>query len=396
MVELGIRPRTSDEGEVKLNVGGSNVTVCWHLLAETEGFEDSILGALLEGVWGKERIPRDVDGRIVLDESPACIKLIIHAMLTGRSSSVALGLPERGSRPAVAIDEAPCLIYTAHVMGLPGSVPTHPKYANMSGGSTILEPLEIDPFCAKIREWVGGSTEQMTLIYHATRDGFDTMSFKPTCNEDSPHTVSLIRVSSGQGNDDDSVVGGYSSSAFDSAGREQTITAETFLFMLKDGRATGNDPSKPIKWIPYPEDVGTPFWMTEHDINSAWWVAGDDLCTVFDETGCILFAGRATFDIEEDSPFLALTNKKVVDIEIYRYSALDPPTTTASSTTNLVTDAEIRDIGSFCKSIATSPLEERVILDRAVNELEAAGARVSAAVGALQNRVRSKRGGGGT
>ena len=257
-----------------------------------------------------------------------------------------------------------------------------PKYAKMSGGSTILESLEIAPFCAKIREWVGGSREQMTLIYRATRDGFNTKSFKPTCNEDSPHTVSLIRVSSGKGNDDDSVVGGYYSSAFGSAfWRKQTVTAETFLFMFKDGSATGNDPRKPIKWIPYPKHVGKTF--TNKDVGP--WVAGADLFTIFDETtGCILMTGRETFDIEEDSPFLALKGNKVVDTEIYRYSTLDPPTTTAPSTTNVVTDAEIRDIDSFGKSIAASLLEERVVLDRAVNESEAAGARVSAAVGALQ------------
>ena len=198
MAALEVRPRTDEEGMIKLNVGGSIVNARWHLLAETEGFEDSILGALLEGVWGKERIPRDADGRIVLDESPACIKHIIHAML-GRSSSVALGLAENSARSAMAPDEAPCLIYTAHVVGLPGYVPAHPKYLKLNGGSTVLEPFEIAPLGAKIREWVGGSTEQMTLIYRATRDGFDARSFKPADNEDSPHTVSLIRVSSGQG-----------------------------------------------------------------------------------------------------------------------------------------------------------------------------------------------------
>lgn len=100
MAALEVRPRTDEEGMIKLNVGGSIVNARWHLLAETEGFEDSILGALLEGVWGKERIPRDADGRIVLDESPACIKHIMHAMLNGGESSVAEGQPEIAQRSA--------------------------------------------------------------------------------------------------------------------------------------------------------------------------------------------------------------------------------------------------------------------------------------------------------
>lgn len=70
VAKCGLTARTDDQGVIKLNVGGSNVTVCWHLLAETEGFEDSILGALLKMLWGKDSIPRDADGRIVLDESP--------------------------------------------------------------------------------------------------------------------------------------------------------------------------------------------------------------------------------------------------------------------------------------------------------------------------------------
>ncbi|CAM9635306.1 unnamed protein product [Laminaria digitata] len=178
MVELGLSPRTSDKGAVKLNVGGSNVTVSSHLLAEAEGFKDSILGALLEGIWGKGRIPLDVDGCIVLDESPACVKRLIYTMLGGTNSNgagpVAAGMPESAARSALATDEAPCLIYTAHVMGLPGYVPMTPDYVHINGGSTILEPFELAPLGAKIWEWVGSSTEQMTPIYRATRDGFDT------------------------------------------------------------------------------------------------------------------------------------------------------------------------------------------------------------------------------
>ena len=66
MTELGLRPRTAEEGMIKLNVGGSNVTLFWNLLVEAEGFRDSILSALLEGVWDKERILRDADGCILL------------------------------------------------------------------------------------------------------------------------------------------------------------------------------------------------------------------------------------------------------------------------------------------------------------------------------------------
>ena len=72
----------------------------------------------------------------------------------------------------------------------------------------MLEPLEIAPFCSKVREWVGGSTEHISLIYRATRDGFGSKAFRARCNKRSRNTISLVRVSSGREDEDDSVVGG--------------------------------------------------------------------------------------------------------------------------------------------------------------------------------------------
>ncbi|CAM9416416.1 unnamed protein product [Laminaria digitata] len=48
LVRFGLAPWTDKEDVVKLNVGGLNVRVFWHLPAEAEGVKDSILGALLD------------------------------------------------------------------------------------------------------------------------------------------------------------------------------------------------------------------------------------------------------------------------------------------------------------------------------------------------------------
>ncbi|CAM9763924.1 unnamed protein product, partial [Laminaria digitata] len=299
------------------------------------------LGALLEGVWGKGRIPRDADGRIVLDESPLCIKHIVRSTLTGSRASaressalVAMEPTESAASSAVAPDEAPCLMYTAHVMGLWRAVPMHPNYVKMNGGSTILEPFEIAPFSATIRHWVGGSTDEMTLMYRATRDGFGSEAFTARCNEDSPNTVSVIRVSSGQGNDDDSVVGGYSLRPTGGGdGSQFLIHDQTFVFMLKDGTsATRKEASTPIKWHPHPGIVTKPNPDVQND---GAWFGGEDLVTNFDETAgvCTIQTGRNHFGVGEDSPFLALDGKVVVDFEVYCYSTPAPRTTTATSTT---------------------------------------------------------------
>ena len=388
MAEVGLRPRTAEEGMIKLNVGGSNVTVFWNLLVETEGFRDSVPFALLEGVWDKEGIPRDADGRILLDESPACIKHIMHAMLNGGESSVAEGQPEIAQRSAVAMDEVPCLMYTAYVMGLPGSVPAHPRYVQITGGgSTVLEPLEIAPFSAKVREWVGGSTEHIALIYRATRDGFGSKAFKAKCNKRSRNTISLIRVRSGQENDDDSVVGGFSVSPWGGMlGSQSVVASQSFVFMLKDGGATGSDICKPTRWHPASACVDTSIVLTRTDGPC---FGSGDLATIFDKKSgvCTLETGREIFDIGEDSLFLTLNGKTVVDIEVYRCSSLAPEITAPSTTeprANALADAEAHDMRSFGESIATSLMEERVVLDRAVREKEAVGAKICAAVGALE------------
>ncbi|CAM9203794.1 unnamed protein product [Laminaria digitata] len=396
MVTLGVRPRTNDENLVQLNVGGSNVTLCWNLLAEAEGFKDSVLGALLEGVWGEGRIPRDADGRIVLDESPMSMRHIIHNMLTGRgASSVAVGLPDSAasSSSAVAIDEAPCLIFTAHVMGLPGYVPAHPRYVNMNGSSTTLEPFEIAPFCGLIRRWVGDTKDEMTLVYRATRDGFGRKAFITSCNKDSsPRTVSLFRISPDQGSeDDDSVVGLYSRLPWSTIAGTQLLIDEgaAFVFMLKDGRATPERLGKPTRWRPTFAYMDKSFVVPRSD---GPYVGGDDLVTTFDRTSgsCTLQTKHheGHFETGSSALFSALNGKNVVEIEVYRYSTPSRTTTPAPSTTkpdgDALTDARACDVRSFGETIASSLMEERVVLDRAVKEMEAAGARVSAAVGALE------------
>ncbi|CAM9417510.1 unnamed protein product [Laminaria digitata] len=384
MVTLEVRPRTDEESVVNLNVGGSNVALSWHLLAETEGFKHSVLGALLEGVWGKGLIPRDADGRIVLDESPACIKHIIHKML---ASSGAEGVPESAAGSAVAVDEVPCLMYTVNELGLPGFMPAHPKYPIIHGSSTILEAFEIAPLSYAFRQWFGGSAEPMTLIYRATRDGFGSKAFTDRCNESSRKTISLIRVSSGQEDDVDSVVGGYAIYSWGrGVGSREGTAQETFIFKLKDG--TVKEVCQPTKWHPNGYS-GKEFRVPRSD--GPYFCEGD-LAVIFDEeSGSCTMQTKQTqtpFPTNLRSLFLALNDKKVVDIEVYRYSAPDPPTTTTSSTTkpggDALADAEVHDIRSFGQSIANSLMEERVVLNRAVKEMEAAGARVSAAVGALK------------
>lgn len=58
LVEIGIRPTTGNEGVLRLNIGGVPANVHRSILAEAEGFQGSILGALFEEMWDA-RVPRD-------------------------------------------------------------------------------------------------------------------------------------------------------------------------------------------------------------------------------------------------------------------------------------------------------------------------------------------------
>lgn len=82
MSEVGISMRSpATPDPVLLNVEGSDVYVPRFVL---EGTQESsaawTLGDLFGGgVWDK-RLPRDSDGQVFLDESPACFQHLIHGL----------------------------------------------------------------------------------------------------------------------------------------------------------------------------------------------------------------------------------------------------------------------------------------------------------------------------
>lgn len=83
MVTIGIvKPLASDdEGIASLNVGGSHVQAHSPVFQGKGGSRASwALTDVFAGMWDK-RLPRDSDGCILLDVSPACVKHLVHALL---------------------------------------------------------------------------------------------------------------------------------------------------------------------------------------------------------------------------------------------------------------------------------------------------------------------------
>ncbi|KAF2074346.1 hypothetical protein CYY_004367 [Polysphondylium violaceum] len=84
--------------------------------------------------------------------------------------------------------------------------------------------------------WVNQSINSYTLLYRATRDGFDSSSFHSTCDNRGP-TITLIQ------SDDGNVFGGYNSQSWNS-NDEFYGDNKCFIFTIKNKNNIG-----PTKYI---------------------------------------------------------------------------------------------------------------------------------------------------
>ncbi|CAN0399092.1 unnamed protein product, partial [Ectocarpus fasciculatus] len=233
MTSVGItKPLDPKEGTVKLNVGGSRLTFRRSVL-ERQGRQQQpsplTLGALCEAEWDK-RVPCDSDGRIVLDESPTCVKHLVHGLIT--PPSLAEGTVVR--EDDFARDDTPDLLhYTARVLGLSG--PLAPVGMSIVGGTTVFEPHAVSKLTAVVQGWCPGHPGGLELLYRASRDGWNPAAFHAKCGGNSPSTITFFRVK-GQGTGQtDSIIGGFSSVPWTSRGSNTwTASPGAFLFMLKE------------------------------------------------------------------------------------------------------------------------------------------------------------------
>lgn len=325
---------------------------------------------------------------MVLDESPTCLKHIIHTLVNERATSVAIEASGGVWSSAVPVDEVPYFTYMAYILGLSSAVPVALKHTMMTGGSTILGPLELASSSAVFQSLFPCDFRTMDLIYRASRDGFDDKLSKAGCIRFCP-TVTLVRVKGGGGaNDYDSVAGGFSGTPWNSVPLEgYCASPHAFVFMLKDGASTGGRGSfNPVKWTTRPS--------YQHAAVSAWPGVGpcfgvSDLRTNFNgNVGCSIQTGQVCFEVDEDSPFLGLSGQPVVDIEVYSVCTPHPRQISATTTLknsnhtrcrSVLSDTEAGDIRSFGEEIASSLMEERVVIDHAMKAMARAGAVVSSA-----------------
>lgn len=259
MAEVGIaKPLASDERIAWLNVGGSLVNVHRSILEGERGPSAApwALADVLASVWDK-RLPRDSEGRTVLDESPACVKHLVHTR-PGKDGDLGEALQIN----VLADDEKPNLSHVLRALGpqvpaigmtaVTGQRAERATIAGMtvSGGSTVFDANNINRLIATIQGWCPGQPHELVLLYRASRDGWTSHAFDARCGADSPSTITLIRVKSEGGSESsDSIVGGFSSiprsGGYLCSGSSDSPGA--FLFMLEDG-VSGMPPFQPVKW----------------------------------------------------------------------------------------------------------------------------------------------------
>ncbi|CAN0145752.1 unnamed protein product, partial [Scytosiphon promiscuus] len=388
LVEIGIRPATGNEGVLRLNIGGLPANVHRSLIAEAEGFSSSVLGSLFEQMWDK-RVPRDADNRIVLDESPACVKHIIYVLLKDgcatRARATAATSCSAAASAAVPVDEEAHLLYVSHVFGLSSVIPTCPRTKDMvvDGGSTIASPVQLPRWSSMIQAWCPGNPVGLRLLYRGSRDGFATKPFQ-RCVCGVSDTVTLIRVKS----DDegtDSVVGGYSD--IELVPREVGIetgnqfSTRAFLFLL-DSPEGGSQAEK--KWgLKEGGDTCAVHWPETADIHAGPAFGLEDLCF---------------YDIDDESPFLDVDGGQVTEIEVYgvEHWPVEPEATAPDTTTEptsgetyfheaveRVDGMEEAYTREFGYSLAELLMEEHMALAYAQAELGEAKIRAAAAARAL-------------
>ncbi|CAN0099674.1 unnamed protein product [Ectocarpus sp. 8 AP-2014] len=391
MTEVGItKPLDSKEGMVMLNVGGSLLAFRRSVFEGKGKGSTSALGNLCEAKWDK-RVPRDSDGRIVLDESPTCVKHLFHDLLTPPSSAQGTIVREDD----FARDETPDLLrYTARVLGLSGRLA--PIGMSIAGGTTIFEPHEASRLTAVVQGWCPGHPGRLELLYRASRDGWNSTAFQATCGDDSPSTVTFFRVKRQGTGGTDSIVGGFSSVPWTSTGVLNycfTASPGAFLFMLKDGEESGSGsaPFQPMKWGIKDGPAGNdavcrgpaygPVFGKGFDLTVSWKVAENTLQT-----------GNHTYEVPAESLFLSLDGRAVVDVETFRVCC-KPTDTLASTKPNhhsvgdaAVPPAPVRttdDVRTFGQLIACSLMQEEMVIQEARNELAVANARTTACAAAL-------------
>ncbi|CAN0243001.1 unnamed protein product [Ascophyllum nodosum] len=393
MDAIGVtKPVVLEACVARLNVGGLpiNVRPSQLKLVTHNNTTEWALTTLCDGGWDS-RVPRDKDGRIFLDESPTILRHLFNQQLKRASatSPTSAVLRDVTCPNSIASDQ---LSYLSHVSNDVGF-----KIMQVLGGSTVLTESELQRFSVQVRSWCPGDPQRLELLYRGSRDGFTTHAFHAKCTDESPSTITLVKVDHGGGGSGSSVVGGFSSVSWvptsnnlrfiDGHGNDLSYgkkdSPHAFVFMAKDGSAKEGQEYQPVRWILPRISTGYPAVDCDEKFGpdfgiGGFGVRGSTFKLIFDRNTANITGDKA-------SQFVQLDNKKVSELEVYRVCSdlAAPAVSDLSGITEAVAAEHVVNDRLFGASIAGVFMEERILLNDAQAELKLAERRVKAATYAL-------------
>lgn len=148
------------------------------------------------------RVPRDLDGRIVLNKSPVILKHLVH-----RKLKASMNIPGNvmSSPTPLAADQ---LSYLAHISRfLTRQSPPHGL--KTKGCYSLFKKNELDLLSVHLQSWCSGDLDCLELIYQGSRSGLDAKVFHECCTGESSSTKALVKVRHDGIGSGSSVIGGF-------------------------------------------------------------------------------------------------------------------------------------------------------------------------------------------
>ena len=390
MNAIGVtKPVALDAYVARLNVGGLPMNFRPSQLKSTthKNTMEWALAALYDGGWDS-RVPRDKDGRIFLDESPTIFQHLFNKQLKASAMPQTTVISRDVTFPnSIAADQLSYLSHDSNDLGF--------KIVRVVGGSTVLTEDELQKFAVQVRSWCPGDPQRLELIYRGSRDGLTADAFHAKCTDESPSTITLVKVNHRGTDSDSSVIGGFSSVFWVPTGNHKHVyhgddsdnedtwydekdSPHAFVFLVKDGYSTEGQEYQPVRWI-----------LPRSSI-----YCGEKLGPDFGDGGfevafspCQLFLGCDIANTTEDevTELLSLNKENVSEIEVYRVcnEIAIPAVSDESGVTEVLAAEHVDNDRLFGASIAGVFMEERILLNDAQDELTLAEQRVKVATYAL-------------
>ena len=399
LIEIGIvKGASRPQGDmIGLNIGGVPVNVHRVVL------EGQTLGDLFESVWD-ERIPRDDDGRIVIDESPVCVKHIVDTLKKSAGHV-------RTVEPT-PLDEKAHLYYISGVLGSTApesdsnlrdrmhrviqpskvTITVNPEEGSLLTSSELVRLMGH----MQKQNWFLGDGHKMHLIYRASRDGMDAEAFHSRCGDASPSTLTLVRhrfrrstshYSYHEGRESDHVVGGFSDIPWTASadGFKLVHSTNAFIFSLKHEVENERSASFDPKMYDLREGHADYAISTGSTLGPSFGTG--DLTITFDGNNkATLTTGNGSFKVPDESRFLEISGSKVEDIEVYRVHHDEEQSSPAASASDAagMSKVEVEYVRKFGASMASALMEEETALQKAYVALAKDQEKAAAALQALE------------